>query len=179
LRFPVHVAPAEEPAMRHILHAAAPVAALAIAALAALPAHAAGKIEVKFVEPAKFTDAGFSDRETERTTEHLGDAFKRLEAKLPDGQTLHVDVLDVDLAGNTKRLPPQERRVLNGGADWPKIKLRYTLTAEGRTLASGEETLSDLDYMNRTPRVRNSTRPLPYEERMLEDWFARRIAKAQ
>ncbi len=144
--------------------------------LAALCASAAGRVDVSFDEPRKFSDAGRSAIDTERTTQTLAEHLQRLGKRLPDNQTLRVEVLDVDLAGRVIPRPRADVRVLNGGADWPHIKLRYTLTADGRTLKSGEETLSDLNYLG-TPQ-RSADGNMPYETRMLTQWFEQRFGGA-
>jgi len=148
------------------------------AAVVTMHAHAAGVVEVKFIEPRHFTDAGFGELETARTTQALAEHLKRLGRALPDGQTLRIEVLDVDLAGNVKPGRRGDIRVLRGGADWPRIKLRYTLTEGARTLRSGEETLSDLNYLGTPPRGADSGL-LPYEERLLSRWFGERFVAAQ
>ena len=60
---------------------------LALLAATALPAAAAGKVEVSFIEPDKFADAGRSSLDRERTLKTLGDYLQALGSELPDGQT--------------------------------------------------------------------------------------------
>jgi hypothetical protein len=87
-------------------------------------------------------------------------------------------VLDVDLAGRLQPRRGDEIRVLNGRADWPRIKLRWTLSAGDRTLKSGEDDLSDMAYLQTFSGLDRSL-SLPYEGRMLERWFAERVAGAR
>src|SRR5687767_4143961 len=91
-------------------------AAVAVSGAALLStAHAAGTVEVVFVNPDEFSDAGRGSVEIGRTTQVLADHLKQLGAQLPDGQKLRVEVLDVDLAGELK--PTRSRgdlRVLRG-----------------------------------------------------------------
>lgn len=145
-------------------------------ALASMPvvATAAGTVEVNFIEPARFSDTGFGQAETERTVEALRRHLQAYAARLRDGHTLRVEVLDVDRAGNETR-PGSNRRVLLGGADAPSIQLRYTLQAEGRTLTSGEERLTDLDYLG-SRATKQVSGDYGYELRLLDEWFAERIA---
>jgi len=141
---------------------------------AALSCLAAGQVEVNFVEPRSYADAGLSPVDIERNTNMLGTYLKQLGRTLPDGQTLRIDVLDVDLAGIAHTGPRADGRVLRGGADAPRIRLRYSLQADGRTLQAGEETVVDLDYLN--PKWRDQVETdLPYEEHMLKHWFAERF----
>ena len=62
-------------------------------------------------------------------------------------------------------------RVLRGWADWPHLKLRYTLQAEDRTLKSGEAELADMHY-----RLGDRSSELGFEKRMLDQWFKNTIA---
>jgi Protein of unknown function (DUF3016) len=149
-----------------------------LAAAAALSTHAAGTVDVRFVQPETFADAGLPGFNRERTLRRLADEFQQLAQKLPDGQSMTVEVLDVDLAGD---LDPTrgniDQRVLRGKSDWPRIHLRYTLAAGGKPLKSGEEWIADLLYLDRRARLLD-TRDLAYERRMLEDWFDERVLGA-
>ena len=154
--------------------------ALAVASGALLqPAAAAGRVEVKFVDAAQFTDAGPSVIDRERTLHSLSAYLQSLGPALPDGQTLSLDVLDVDLAGEVEplRWGWSDLRVLRGGADGPHMTLRYTLQAAGHTLKTGQAQLSDMNYLfaSRGYPVRQSG-ALPYETRMLRQWFDENFA---
>jgi hypothetical protein len=59
-------------------------------------------------------------------------------------------------------------------ATWPRIRLRYSLMQAGRVLSSGEESLTDMAYLQR-PASARSMDPLRFEEPMLFDWFANRF----
>jgi hypothetical protein len=150
---------------------------LVLAGLLALTAGAASAgVTVAFSHPEKFLDMPFSPVDRERVLKDLSEHFTKLGARLPPGQDLRVEVLDLDLAG---RLHPnfrgQELRILNGGADWPHMQLRYTLEANGRVIASGEDNLSDMMYLNRINRYLDGD-TLRYEKRMIDDWFTTRFA---
>lgn len=145
-------------------------------------AQAAGTVEVRFIEPARYSDAGRGELEIERTTQDLERFIRRLGRRLPDGQSLRIDVLDVDLAGELRPLfrGRDDVRLMRGGADWPRMTLRYTLTgADGRTLQSGEETISDMNYQRSNLRVRVDSDPLAYDHRLLERWFDERFVPRQ
>lgn len=145
---------------------------LAAAALLALPVQAAGTVEVKYVEPEKFRDIGFGAFERERNQTSLDQSFQRLAAQLPDGQTLKIEVLDVDLAGEVHPGSVNSTRVLRGSVDWPRIQLRYSLQAGATTLKSGEQSLSDPSYMFGTRSVSARDGALPYEQRLIDRWFS-------
>ena len=113
--------------------------------------------------------------ERERELKEFSDYFARLDKKLPAGQSLRIEVLDIDLAGRLyPRRSGDDIRILNGGADWPRIHLRYTLEQDGKLLRSGDEQLSDMAYQDRLGRTSDSD-PLRYEKRMLDDWFDKAI----
>jgi len=106
----------------------------ALLSLAAAAANAAGVVNVTFVDPDKFYDAGTTKHEVPGNLKELENFLKELGQRfLPDGQVVNISVLDVDLAGYVKPLAGQARevRVARGGSDWPKFKLRYTLEANG------------------------------------------------
>lgn len=138
-------------------------------------AAAAGQVEVQFVEPARFSDAGFGEAEIGRTVDVLTRHLQSYSSRLPAGQTLRVEVLDVDMAGTV--LPGSRRnlRVLNGLADAPVIRLRYALSSEGRPLQAGEDRLTDLDYLGASP-WKQVTGDYGHELRLLDRWFSERFA---
>ena len=161
----------------HLLQATKPLGAtfvtLTLACAAALPAWS-GEVEVKFIDPDKFADAGRSNRDRERTLQTLGDYLQTLGRELPVGQTLRVEVRDIDLAGNIEPFGwyrSDEVRVLRGRADWPHVYLSYSLQAEGRTLKSGEAQLADLSYMYSLRGRDRAVGELAYEKRMVRRWF--------
>jgi hypothetical protein len=146
----------------------------AIVATAFVTTVHAGTAEVRFTEPGKFVDAGRGAVETGRTTAALGEHLTALARQLPASQVLRVEVLDVDLAGELEWHRSQEIRVLKGRADWPRITLRWQLEDGGRPVASGEDRLSDMAYLQTGPGADGEA--FAYEKRMLARWFAERFA---
>ena len=147
---------------------------LVAAALAALPGYAT--TFVTFTDPDRYTDVANQRWETKATLDALGDHIKHLGDKyIAPGDTLRVEVLDIDLAGWARQgRGPNEVRIVRGKADWPSMRIRYTLESGGRT-RSGEETLADLNY---TQRIQTrSSEPFFYEKRMLDDWFRSTFAQ--
>jgi hypothetical protein len=143
-----------------------------------LPARAAGTAEVNYIKPERFTDIGFRPWEREQALKDLSEHLGRLGRKLPDGQTLRVDVLDVDLAGEESYRGVHDTRILRGRADWPRINLRYTLLEGDRTLKTGEDQLADMNYFFYS-RGTIDYQTLFYEKRLLDRWFAELVAPAQ
>jgi hypothetical protein len=144
--------------------------ALSLSALAPL-ALAAGVVEVNFKPVDELTDVGRGSLEGDRNVKALADHFRTLAARLPDGQTLKVDVLDVDMAGHVKpsRLGG-DLRVLRGGADWPSLDLQWSLQEGGRTVSSGKDRISDLTYLQQPLRL-GATGTVAYETRLIDRWF--------
>ena len=153
--------------------------AIVVALSLAGAAHAAGVVEVSFVTPERFTDAGDYGRSRDDNLARLSAHLAQLgQLYLAQGQSLAVDVLDVDLAG---RVNPFGRRgdirVVNGRVDWPRISLRYRLEAGGRELQSGTEMVVDMNYLQGAA-TRRDTDPLRYEKAMLDGWFKAHFAAA-
>ena len=140
---------------------------------AAGPAWAAGTVAVSFVSPSRFSDAGTTHWDQESNLkvidEHLQALGKRF---LRDGEVLKVEVLEVDLAGTPRpsRRDGSEVRIVKGGADWPRVGLRYSLELNGNPVRSAEVTVVDMNYARGFVGSRRSE-PLAYEKNMLEKWF--------
>jgi hypothetical protein len=150
---------------------------LALAGLFLLSAGGASAgVTVTYIHPENYADMPFAAWEREQVLHNLRAHFNQLGKRLPQGQDLKVEVLDLDLAG---RLEPTMRasrdiRVLGGGADWPHMHIRYSIVADGKVISSGESRLSDMMYLNRLNRYSNGD-ALPYEKRMIEEWFQQTI----
>lgn len=155
--------------MNSALQSLATVATLC-AAIAAPQAHAAGTVEVQWLKPDNYADAGRSGVDRERVMKNLGDHLQKLGKQLPDGQVLKLTVTDLNLAGEIEPFRWHDLRVLRGRADWPQMSLRYTLSADGRTLKSGEAQLQDMGYNLSSP-ANLRQEDLGYEKRMVNDWF--------
>ena len=143
--------------------------------LVTLPAGAT--VTVTFVNPQFFTDIGdleLDPRQTlfviERYLEGLGNRY------LSPQDTLRIEVFDISLAGRPRLSWNGNSvvRVMTGEADWPRIELRYTLESAGTTSKPVEETVVDTVYLRRL-EWRYSSATLPYEERMLDEWFKARF----
>lgn len=155
-----------------------PFRSVGVAALLMLTAGAApAAVTVAFSHPENYRDMPFSPSERDQVIKNLGDYFGQLGARLPPGQDLRVDVLELDLAG---RIHPnfrggQEVRILRGGADWPRMRVRYSLLSNGQLLARGEDDISDMMYLDRIDRASDGD-SLHYEKRMIDDWFTKKFA---
>jgi hypothetical protein len=144
----------------------------------ALPA-AASNLTVTYVNPEKFSDGAYQQLSfggTPRTGEVQRDMTRYLTSlaakQLPAGETLSIEVLDIDLAG---KIEPDMARTQSNirvvrDLDSPRIKLRYVLTRGDQTLASGEDLLTDIGFL-RNAHSYASNDQLRYEKPMLGRWF--------
>jgi hypothetical protein len=153
---------------RQLIHWAAGTAA-ALASAGAL----AGTATVTFVHPENYQDMPRYQQDRQDLLKDLADHIIYLAGKLPPDRDLKIEVLDLNMAGRmipSFRTATGELRVLRGGADWPTMRIRYTLSAGGAVLASGEDRMSDMSYFDRINRY-DSGDPLRYEKQMVDDWF--------
>jgi hypothetical protein len=154
---------------------------LALAGLVLLSAGgASAAVTVAFSHPEHYGDMPFAPSDREQILKDLSEHFARLGQRLPPGQDLRVEVLDLNLAG---RIHPnfrgqQDVRILRGGADWPHMKVRYTLESDGKVIDSGVDDLSDMAYLDRVMRFSEGDR-LRYEKQMIDDWFTKKFAPRQ
>jgi Protein of unknown function (DUF3016) len=153
---------------------------LAFAVCALLASTAGATVTVSFNKPENFTDMPLTAYDRETTLKSLQQHFEKLGSWLPAGQDFKVEVIDVDLAGRIKPSvrAPMDLRVLTGGADWPSIKLRYSIEANGAVVKSGEAVVSDMNYLYHANRYFDGE-ALRYEKQMLDDWFKRNIQVAR
>ena len=147
--------------------------------LVAGAAQAAGTVQVNFVKPESFTDVRDRTYSREQNLKALEQVFtSAAQPYVADGQTLKIEVLDVDLAGEVR---PGARawdvRVLRGRADWPRITFRWSVEGAGTAARGGEAVVQDMAYLQRMPPSTVDT-TLVYERRMLGEWFKDRFGKA-
>ena len=139
---------------------------------------AAGAVTVSFVDAPRYADAGATPGEREATLAALARHLSALgRDRLPADQSLAIEILDVDLAGSVwpSAHAGRDLRVLRGGADAPRIALRYTLEVPGQPARSGRDSVADLDYLRGLANARADD-PLRYEKRLLDRWFGSLVA---
>jgi hypothetical protein len=165
------------------MHVSPLVLAIAATALWAVDAVAAD-LSVAFVHPENYRDAAYSRRmgsERDRA-EVMRDVEQHLvglaERRLPPGEALRIEVLDIDLAGWFEPFVPRtgtDLRILRD-VTWPRMTVHYRLTRGDEVLADGDERIADMNYLMVSNRYSVSDR-LRYEKAMLDDWFDRRIVR--
>jgi Protein of unknown function (DUF3016) len=148
------------------------------ALLVAGAAQAAGTVQVSFVKPENFADIRDRTYSREQNLKALEQVItSAAQPYVADGQTLKIEVLDVDLAGEVR---PGARawdvRILRGRADWPRITLRWSVEGAGASPRSGETVVQDMAYLQRIAPALADT-ALVYERRMLDEWFKQQFGK--
>ena len=140
---------------------------------------ASAALSVAFVEPDRFADIGRLRSDREQALDGLRAAFESLAAaRLPTGQSLRIEVLNVDLAGfvvPSTRSPGIDVRMRRGGNDPALIEFRWVLSDGVRVVASGQERLVDVDTSFQTDRDPDSA--LGLERAMIARWFDERIGR--
>ncbi|MBS0440682.1 MAG: DUF3016 domain-containing protein [Proteobacteria bacterium] len=160
-----------------------PIVAAALLGCAAHVGASAGTVEVRYDALKIHSDAGNTAAQREGRLEALAEHLRTLGAqRLPAGQRLEVELIDLDLTGTVRiaRHALGEVRVVNGRADGPHIELAYTLRdAGGAALASGRETLYDAG-LPRLGELRDASGgdPLRHEKTLLDHWFEARFGAA-
>ncbi|HEX9171820.1 MAG TPA: DUF3016 domain-containing protein [Telluria sp.] len=143
----------------------------AIAAIAfAASANASAGLTLNFANTEKMADVPRHQGDREFMEEQFRELFDTLSSKLPAGQQLRVDIIDVDLAGEVfPRVAIQNVRVMKGRIDPPRIHLRYSIEQDGKVLNSGERKLVDHSYQSAFNRYSNEL--YAHEKQLIENWF--------
>jgi hypothetical protein len=135
-------------------------------------------VSVEFVAPERYADIGRLQAERQRTLEGLRAVFESLgAAHLPSGQSLRIEVLNVDLAGEllpSTRTPGTDIRTRRSSSP-ARIAFRWTLSEDGRVVAAGEERLSGTDTAYQSERDPQAS--LGFERGLLEQWFDDRFGR--
>jgi Protein of unknown function (DUF3016) len=151
-------------------------------ALALTSANApASPVQVEFVKPDKFTDAGraFDVAERERNLEGLKRHLVAQGARrLAPGETLSVAVTDVDLAGSyeARQRYTNEVRIVRDAYP-PRIELDFRVArADGSVVKEGHRSLRDSSFMMGSNRYAGDA--LRYEKVLLDDWLERELTRS-
>ncbi len=151
-------------------------------AVAAWSVPARAEVVVSFEHPEVWTDAalhgGHGSRARQPAMDGLRQHLERLGTRyLRPGQTLKVEVLDVDLAGRFEPWRPfaSDVRIMLA-VTWPRIKLRYSLEEGGAVRSAATETIVDQNYLSHAGGYFASD-SLRYEKAMLDDWFRARFVE--
>lgn len=146
--------------------------ACSLLSLVATTASASTGVQLAFVEPDKFADAQSTWLPAQSLFDGLSSHLQRLaEKNLPRGQTLYIEITDIDLAGTIaySRHFMAPLRVLRE-LTYPRMVLRYRLQSGDAAAPLTAVTLRDMAYLTRINPYPASD-PLRFEKRMLDDWF--------
>jgi hypothetical protein len=163
-------------------HIAGGLVGLAVTTALLIAGPAIAEVQVRYAAPERFTDAENrfgSGPPLPATLSELTRIFQDLgNARLRQGGRLDITVRDIDLAGFDRPgfAAPTGVRVVTDATP-PRIRLAYTLRRGGRTIAQGEDTVTDINFLL-TSNPRFSTGGLSYERQILRDWFARRFPES-
>ena len=157
------------------------LALAAPAAMAGPMTPAEGRVTVTYVAPETFRDREFRrERSRSSALAEFDRWFAELGARyLPAGQSLHIEVLDIDLAGEFEPWHSgfHDVRFLRDITP-PRIHLRYRLMQGDTLIRAGEERLTDMNYLS-DPRGHGDSRRFIYDKLLVQDWFRKTFAKPQ
>ncbi len=137
----------------------------------------AATVAFEYTDPNDFRDIRATEEGQKKFEQgvlrELEEQFREEAAALPDGQTLHVTIKDVDLAGDVEyfhRWYPFGLRVIRD-VDFPQMEFSYELRgANGEILKSGDEKISDMSFHFPVFASRINQQPLDYEKAMISEW---------
>lgn len=147
--------------------------------LAAGTVSAKADVVTRFVAPEQYTDAqnrfgsGLSLRVTLEEVRRIIEGEGR--RALRPGEALTIDVLDIDLAGFEQpgASGPYGIRVVRDISP-PRLRLRYVLSQRGRTILTGEETLTDANFLMSSSQHQGGS--FSYERELIRTWMRERVA---
>jgi hypothetical protein len=152
-------------------------AGIAMVCLIAL-ASAQAAATVSFVHPENMTDVPRFGSDLQSMETVFREHINELASRLPAGQELKVEFLDIDLAGDVfPRVPVRDIRVMKGRADWPRMHLRYSLEHDGKVLRSGDREVADPNYLMSPGMYGNEL--YGHEKKLLDDWFRKEVLVAR
>lgn len=142
-----------------------------------------GAVAVRWDDPARFSELRLSPNVTEarrgdwveQLARHLRE---RAAARLPPGERLEVDILDIERAGEYEPWQDLQLRDVRMMRDVypPRMRLRFRrLDAQGRVIAEGERRLVDPGYLSSVVPPGFANDPLRYEKAMIDRWLQREL----
>ena len=155
-----------------------PTLAMLALGLSLAAAAAPGTLSVTFVHPESYTDASYHDSygSDRQVLDEINRHLEKLAARqLPEGYTLNIEVLDIDLAGYVDWRSPSGLRIVRD-VTWPKMTLHYVLRHGDQVVAESQDRLSNMNF-HWGVNLYYDTDRLRYEKAMLDDWFGRTIVK--
>ena len=140
----------------------------------------AGEVDVKWQEPAKFTDIRSAEQDKDQFEaalfKNFDGIFAELAKKLPDGVRWQVTITDLDLAGEVKPALSTGRQMrIVKQIDRPAISFTSKMAdAQNQVINEAQVDLRDPSFLSRSATLIGKDRKLyPYEEFMINQWFER------
>jgi len=153
------------------------LAAFGLLASISMAQAATPNVEVNYIQPDKFRDAslrgdGYERGADEYVMKQLRSYLQSLGTRyLQPGQTLRIDIKDIDLAGRYEPWQMNANSVrFMRDITWPSIDLHYSLQQQGSVLKEADARVDDKFYLSRPGRMGASDN-LFAEKAMLKDWF--------
>jgi hypothetical protein len=146
-----------------------------------------GPVNVRWQDPAKFSEIRYSHNASESRRGNWVETLakhvrKYATPRLPAGERLDVEILDVELAGDYepwRGIQFQDTRIIREIYP-PRITLSFTRTgANGEVIAQGERKLVDHGFMMGANTSGLGSEQLRFEKTLLERWLARELPKPQ
>ena len=139
-------------------------------------------VNVRWEDPSRFSELRYSGNRWEAAqgnwVEELAAYLReRAEKRLPAGQRLDVNILDIRRAGSFEPWhgPNLQFTRIMRDVYPPRMTLDVRLTdANGNVIAQGERKLSDTAFLMGDSPTLNSD-PLRYEKRMIDRWLTQEL----
>jgi hypothetical protein len=134
------------------------------------------KVEVQYVQPARFTDFNIYGRDSQWSASYFAtqirdDLMPALQRKVPGGK-LTLRFMDIDLAGHYHSRGGSSVRVVRGEIRPARMSFVFVLQdSSSRTLASGSTRIVDNSSPSSLAHHPKRSQALYYEKRMLESWL--------
>lgn len=138
----------------------------------------AASLEIKWTNIEKFADVRADYTGVTEYREYIvfniEKHFKKLASKLPENQTLRVEVQDIDLAGDIKMFDARLIRVVKQGQP-PRIAFNYQLIDVNKNIIKGgDENIRNASFMNTiSSRLKNSA--FGFEKSLLNKWYKKSL----
>lgn len=142
-----------------------------------------GPVNVRWDDPAGFTDIRYSYNRTEAQRGNWVEQLalhlrQRAQKRLPAGQRLEVDIRDIRRAGDYepwRGITFNDTRIIRDLYP-PRIALSFRHTgADGQVIAQGERRLTDPGFLM-SATIAGASDPLRFEKQLIDRWLARELA---
>ncbi len=142
-----------------------------LAAASFAHANEAAKVQVRLAADLnQYADFGDTTWDRDRNARDLTQVFEDLGAELATGQTLNIEVIEVNLAGELEWVRGADRIRVMREIGWPMIEIRYTLRQGDKVTGEGTARISDMAYLSQG-RPSEVQGPMGFERRMLQRWL--------